>query len=42
MRYKFDLLMKDLWQALEHPGKDWSVMGTAIHGVRRFFPELVP
>ena len=22
MRHNFELLMKDLWQALEHPGKD--------------------
>ena len=41
MRHNFELLMKDLWLALEHPGKDRSVMGTAIYGVRRFFPELM-
>ncbi len=41
MRTKFELLMQDLWQALEHPSKDLSIMGTAIYGVRRFLPELV-
>ena len=40
MSNKFELLIKDLWQALEHPGKDRSVMGMAVYGLRRFFPEL--
>jgi hypothetical protein len=41
MRRKFELLMQDLWQALEHPSKDRSVLGVAVYGVRPFIPELV-
>ena len=41
MRNKFELLMQDLWQALEQPSKNPLVMGVAVHRLRHFLPELV-
>ena len=41
MRRKFELLMKDLWRALERPGRDRLALESGVSGLSLFYPELI-